>query len=331
MDDGVFVLFLRLRASRKEEDGATDAEPQSAQEYDHITKREAEAHSPGGTVVSATPTLEYATLSKISKNVKTCSDQEGGWQDDLVLGGLIAVRDIPRLGSCPPEDSFLRTLARAMEKDKPFPVRKAAYAIVEAAQDGWLNSAGLHQTLEGLDFPRKLHGVVVEIGRHEHQLSFLKMMEILSENERWHPYLRRIMDIWLPLRNEGPHQTIRILVKISRIQPLGGNSHDLPLDNAMVKIVGDEWTRVPGRPTRDLSIEQLKPLAEVTTQLKTLLFTEGDRQAVLTRVEQVVPSLEKRSDGGYNGPCKEVREMFNNLIDVLQVPSVSTSRRSTFW
>ena len=139
------------------------------------------------------------------------------------------------------------------------------------------------------------------------------------------------MDIWLPLRREGPHQTIRILVRIGQLQPPGDGGHGFPLTNFMVEIVGDEWTRVPGRPTKDLSIEQLVPLAEVTRQLKMLLFTESDRQAVLTRVEQVIPSLEKRRDDSYEGPSEKVRGMFNNLIDDLQVPSVSTSRKSTFW
>ena len=284
----IFVLFLGLRGLRKEEDGAVDLEPRLGQDCLRIANREAEPHSPGGTVIPATCTPERF-LNAILKNVKDCSERDDGWQDEPVLGGLIAIRDIPRLGRCPPERSFLQTLASAMEKERPFRVRKAAYDVIEAAQDGWLRSADLRQTLEDLELPRKLHGVVAETGRFDHQLSFLEMMEILSENEQWHSYLRGAMDIWIPLRNEKPHQVIRILARIGKIPFPGDDGLGLPLDNLVVKMVEDEWSRVPGRPTEGLSIEQLEPLVEVTRQLKMLLFTESDRQAVLARVEQAIP------------------------------------------
>jgi hypothetical protein len=82
-----------------------------------------------------------------------------------MYGGLIAIRDIRQLGTCLPELTFLRTLAEAMEKNKPFSVRKAAYDVIQAAQDGWLRSTDLRQTLEDFDFPRQLHSVVIETGR----------------------------------------------------------------------------------------------------------------------------------------------------------------------
>jgi hypothetical protein len=75
-----------------------------------------------------------------------------------------------RLGSsrrCP------KRWRRKQKGDKPFRVRKAAYDIVLVARDGWLKSPDLRQTLESLDFPRKLHSVVIETGRSDHQRSFL--------------------------------------------------------------------------------------------------------------------------------------------------------------
>ena len=329
INNDVFILFLRLRALRKEEDGAADVDPQ----FDQDTQdRGLHPQFLGEAVTSATPTVEH-TLKAISDSIKTCRDREGGWQDEAVYGGLIAIRDIPQLRTCTPDVVFLETLAKAMEKDKPFSVRKAAYDVIQAAQYGWLRSMDLRQILEDHDFPRRLHSVVIETGRDDHQLSFLKMMEILSEDRHWHPYLRGAMDLWLDFRHEGSQQVIQILLRVGEIPPPPPPevAHNLPLDNYLVKIVEDEWERVPGRPAMDLSIDLLEPFAEVTTRLKELLFTETDRRAVVTVVERVVSFLEMRRDGGYEVPGNDIIGLINGLLEVLRKSPTSTSRKSSYW
>ena len=52
--------------------------------------------------------------------------------------------------------------------------------VVLAAQEGWLRLPNLRPTLEGLDFPRRLHNVGIETCHPDHQLSFLETIEILS-------------------------------------------------------------------------------------------------------------------------------------------------------
>jgi hypothetical protein len=78
--------------------------------------------------------------------------------------------------------------------------------------------------------------------------------------------------------------------------------------------VEDEWAGVPGRPATDLTADRLEPLVEVTMQFKELLFTESGRRAVLAAVEQVIPSLERRRDDGYEGPGEDI----HGIVDALQ-------------
>ncbi|KAF9646009.1 hypothetical protein BDM02DRAFT_367302 [Thelephora ganbajun] len=325
MDDGEFALFLRLSARKKEEDATADAD--APDDQGHVRVRGSET-DPQGAVTPEPQTPEETTFSAIMRNVKACSEQEG-WQDEAVYGGLIAIRDIPRLGSCLPEVGFLETLSDAMEETKPFRVRKAAYDVVSVARHGWLRSTELREKLMELDFPRRLHSVVTETRRSDHQLSFLKMTEILSEDKDWHSYLRGAMDIWLPFRHEGSHQALRIFCNICQLSLPEYDGHNPPLDKLLEKLVEDDWGRVPGRHAKDLSANLLQPLAEVTKQLKDLLFGESDREAVLDMVKRVIPSLEKRRDDGYEGPGEDIREIINDLLERLRVPMQSTSRRST--
>lgn len=138
------------------------------------------------------------------------------------------------------------------------------------------------------------------------------------------------MDIWLPFRHEGQDQVIRILTRVGELPPRDYDGFN-PLDKFLEQFVEDEWAAVPGRPLVDLTADRLKPLVESTTQFKELLFTEVDRKAVLAVVERVVPALEKRREDGYEGPGDEIREMVGTLIEILQIPVPSTSRRSTYW
>ena len=96
MNSDVFVLFLRLRALREEEDGVADVETQFNQDaQDHGLHPQ----SLGEVATSTTPTPEH-TLKAIWGSIKTCRDREGGWDDEAVYDGLIAIRDIHQLGSC---------------------------------------------------------------------------------------------------------------------------------------------------------------------------------------------------------------------------------------
>ena len=313
MDHDAFVLFLTLSALRMEEDGRADMEQPLSQ--DHVRRQ-----GLAGTVPLTAPTPEYTLFSMISKSVETCSKQGDGWQDDAVYGGLIAIRDIRRLGACLPEISLLKTLSDAMKKsdaaeeDKPSRVREAAYDVVRAAQDGWLTSANLRQTLKELDFPRGLHNVVVETVRTSRQGSFLLMMESLSKDVYWHSYLRGAMDIWLPFHRNGLPQVLRILSTVAGIS-LPSN---LPPDKPLVKLVEGEWDAVPGRPVQDLTVSRLESLVEITKRFKELLFDESDRGGVLAAVERVIPSLERRRDGGYEGPGEGVHGIIGGLVQDLR-------------
>ena len=321
MGDDEFTLFLRLSARRKEEDTGVYAGSPTGRDHTHI-QGETDTQFPGGITSQETITPEYTLFIRILRNVQACSKTDSGWQDEVVYGGLIAMRDIPRLGSCLPDDDSLGMLYQAMEKSQPFRVRKAAYDVVLTAREGWLRAAGSRQTLEGLDFPTQLHEIPIETGRSDDRLSFLIMMEILSEDRYWHPYLRGAMDIWLHFRYEGPAQVIRILTRVGKLPYPGydGSNPPLDIDKFLEQLVEDEWVGVPARPVADLTADRLEPLVEVTTQLKGLLFTEIDRKVVLTVVEQVIPALERRRDDGYEGPGEDIRDMVGALIEVLQAP-----------
>ena len=324
--DENFTLFMRLSARRKEEDAVADVKTPSSQQYTHTKGGVTDPLSHRGTVSSQTPVPEYILFSEITRNIQTRIQEEGGWRDEAVYGGLIAIKDIPGLGICLPEVEFLQTLSKAMEKgeNKPFRVRKAAYDIILAARDGWLKSPVLRPTLEDLDIPRQLHSVVIETGRSDHQRSFLEIIEILSQDRYWHPYLRGAMNIWVPLRHEGLDCVLRILATVGELllPERDGYNVDKPLE----KVVEDEWAGVPGRLVQDITADRLKPLAEVTKQFKKLLFTESDRRAVLAMVEQTIPSLERRRDDGYDGPGDDIRSVVSDLLEELREPTQSSSR-----
>ena len=317
MDDEKFTLFMRLNARKKDEETGADETPFNQDGID--------ASFSGG----ITPSPDQILFNKIVRNIRTCAEKESGWQDEAVYGGLIAMKDIPLLESCLPEDDSIQLLSEAMEKEnKPLRVRKAAYDVVLVAQAGWFKSVALRPILEDLDIPRKLRNVVVETGSSGYQRSFLEMMESLSEDRSWHPYLRKAMDIWLLLHHEGPDHVLHILTAVGELVVTGSNP---PSDRPLEKLIEDEWARVSGRLVTDLTGDKLKSLAEVTKQLKELSFTESDRTAVLGVVENVIPSLEKRREDGYNGPGEDIRGIVNDLLGILRTSIQSTSRRPAYW
>ena len=138
------------------------------------------------------------------------------------------------------------------------------------------------------------------------------------------------MDIWLPLHHEGPAHALRILTNIGELLRPGRDNYNV--DKPLEKVLEDEWAAVPGRSPNYLTVDLLEPLAEVTEQFKKLLFfAESDRRAILTAIEQVIPSLERRRDDNYSGPDNDVRHIIDHVLTILQEPIQSTSRRSTFW
>ena len=345
MDDNTFTMFLKLSARRNEEDTTTaDGGTTPCEGYFHGFGLDPQ--SPGGIESPVTPNQEHPLFVKISQNVQSRSERQGGWQDDAVYGGLVAMRDIPQLGLYLPDSNFLETLSKAMrkgekgegsekgekcEENKPFHVRKAVYDVILAARVGWLKSPELRQKLEELDFPRQLHCIVLETGRSDYQRSFLVMMEILSEDGYWHSYLRRSMDIWLPLRHEGPDHVLRIFSRVSDIPLPDYDGSNPPLDNFLEKLVEVEWAGVPGRPTTDLAPDRLEPLVEVTARSRELLFSDIGRRAVLAVVEQVIPALERRRDDGYEGPGVDMYGIVDTLQGVLRTPASTIRRPGYNW
>ena len=319
MGDDTFTSFLRLSAGRKEDDATTEAEPPFGQGYIRAQAGEKDPQSPAVIMLSEF-TPEYILFLKISQNIQACSKEDGGWQDEAVYGGLIAMKDIPLLGSCLPDSGSLGMLYKAMEKAQSFRVRKAAYDVMFVAREGWLRSPDLRPALENPDFPRQLHKIPTETGRPDDQRSFLTMMEILSGDSHWHSYLRGAMDIWLPFRHEGPAQVIHILARVSELPLPQYDGSDPPLDKLLEQLVEDAWAGVPARSVMDLTADRLEPLAEVTTQLKELLFTEIDRKVVLAAIERVIPALERRRDDGYGGPGDDFRHIVHDLQEILRLP-----------
>ena len=139
------------------------------------------------------------------------------------------------------------------------------------------------------------------------------------------------MDIWLPFHREGPIQVLQIFSYVGELPlPEYDTSNPPPLDTFLANLVKEEWARVPARNVKDLTAGLLEPLAEVTAQFKGLLFTEGDRRAVLAKVEEVIPLLERRREVGYEGPGDDIRGIVDALLGILQLPIPSTSRRPTY-
>ena len=335
MADEKFTLFLRLSARRKEEEPALDVKsPIDATEDTTLAPHE-------GDVPPEAPVAADTLFNKIMRNVRTCTQKKGGWHDEAVYGGLIAIRGIPGLGTCLPELESLQTLSKAMERkagdeneNKPFRVRKAAYEVMLAARYGWLRSEELRETLESLDIPRKLYIFVTETGNPNHQRSFLEMIEILAEERYWHSYLRKAMEIWLPLYHDGPVRVLGILITVGELMVPGSEgSRPSPLDKPLEKFIVDEWAGVPGRCVWDLTADRLRPLAEATAQFKRQLPADrdSDRRAILGEVEKVVERLERRRDEGYEGPGNDVCEIIDELLGVLRLPAASTRPKPGHW
>ena len=281
-------------------------------------------------VASETLIPEGAIFDAISRAIVTCNKQWEWWNDEAMYGGLAAMRNIRRLGSRVPDVTFLRTLSCAMETREGecnFGVRKAAFDVIFVARDGWLTSDRLREALQKFDIPRRLHGVTLDIPDSDYQCGFLDMMEILSKDRKWHPYLREAMDIWLPLRSEGWKQIVAIFARVAEIP-----SPEIRVFSrrSLVVLVEKEWVRVSRSRGGNLTADLLIPLVEVTKKLKELWFDEKDRKAVLTVVEQVIPSLE---EGNNEGPKEDIRCIVGDLVKVLQVPRASTSakQRSASW
>ena len=317
MSDENFILFLRLSAGRKEEDVTVDAE---TRDYDLIQDHHVYPPFLRRTVIPGTPESDHVLFKKIMQNVQTRVTKKDGWQDEAVYGGLISIRDIRLVDPSLFDSSVLQTMHDAMDTGKPLRFRKAAYDVMFVTRDLWLQSGMLRQDLQNLGFFKRLHSVVVEIARSDYHLSFLMMVETLSESEYWHPHLREIMEVWLDLRHAGPEYILLILVRVGNLSFKERNTYNTTLDDLLRQLMEEEWRAVPGRPVEDLTVDRLEPLVEVTEKFKELLFGDLDRRTVLGVVEQVVPALERRRDIGYDGVGEDVRGLINDLLGKLQIP-----------
>ena len=318
MTDEQFTLFLRLSSRRTEEDATVDT---GLGDFVLIQGFGTDPQSLRATMTSAVHTLDDTLFSQVMKNIQTCVERDHDWQDEAIYGGLIAIRDMRQLEPSLFDDDTVQTLHNAMNHGNPFRVRQAAYDVMLVTRHQWLTSEGLRQKLEDLGFFRQLHRVVIEIARPDYQRSFLVMMEILSEDEYWHSYLREAMDIWLRLRHEGQEQTLHILDNVGEmLLPRVGGYSSSSFDEFLQRLVVEEWASVPGRFVYDLTADRLKPLAEVTGRFKELLFNESYWKEVLAAVQLVIPGLEQRCEDGYDGPGEDVRRIINDLLAALQLP-----------
>ena len=308
MADEEFTLFLRLSARRV---GGFGIDLQSLRK----------------TMTSEAPTPDDTLFCKVMKNIQACAergDDTSALRDndfEAIYGGLLAIRDIPRLGLALFDDGTLQTFYGAVNHGNPIRVKQAAYDVMLVTRDLWLKSEGLRQRLEDLDFFRQLHSVVIETTRPDYQRSFLLMMELLSEDVHWHSYLRKDMGIWLPHRHEGMWHALRILANVGGLPlpPVLDIRNLLSYDRLLQSLVLDEWERVLKRHVRDLTADGLKPLVEVTEQFRELLFDKNYQRAVLTRINEVAQRLEP-SDGNYDGPGGDVRGIVNDLVTKLHLP-----------
>ena len=324
MADETFTALLRFSALRKVDE---DLETPPGNDHDHTRRSETDPGSPGEPTTRENPAL----LTKLLQNVKTFGAHKGSWEDDAVYGGLMAIRDIPGLQFCIPEVEFVEVLSKAMEgeQERPFRVRKAAYDVVLAARDGWLRSPDLRRALENLDFPKKLYSVMIESSRSDRQRSFLQMMEILSEDRDWDRYLRKSMDIWLPLHREGPDLVLRILANVGGL--IRPKEDGYKTDKTLEKVVEDEWATVPGRKPIDLTRERLEPLTEITMALNMRsFFNKRSKKAVWDAVNKVIPSYEGRREGDGRELGEEVRPIIDPLLRMLSEPIQPSSRRFAY-
>ena len=315
-----FTLLLKLSAWRKEEGiavnntGTGDSPVQRFEQY---------PQSLGTTATSEAPTPDDILFRKVMETIQTCA-----LQDEAVYGGLLAIKDIHRLGPSLFDDDALQMFHEAMNHGNPFRVRQAAYDVMLVTRDQWLKSPELRQRLGDLGVLRRLHRVVVEIARSDYQQSFLMMMDILSEDVYWHSYLRKDMDIWLPLRHEGLGHVSHIAANVGEMSLAkeGGSSYNYSSpDDLLQKMMVGEWAAVPGRQVHDLTADRLKSLAEVTEGFKEAVFDDSCRRTVIATVEQVIPGLEWRRDDGYEGPGEDVRGIISDLLENLRLPSTPQS------
>ena len=332
MADDKFALFLRLSALRKEEAATVTAEMLPDQHEARIPVLETAPHSPGKHLTAKNPTLDPTLVKKITKSIQTCVEGVDGWSDEAIYGGLIAIRDFRPHEPSLLDVGALQMLFDAMDKTRPFRVRKAAYDVMLVTEDQWPNSPELREKFKELHFLRQLYGVVVDIGSSDCQRSFLRMMGILSEDGYWQPYLRNSADIWLRFRHEDLVDALRILTNVGQLGPLSrAGSPSPPSDEPLVKLVEEEWAVVHRRPAPDLTVDRLKPLVEVTEQLMRLVFNDNDRKNFLAIVTPVIPFLQEKREDGYEGPGEDVRGIVGDLVKKLESSQLPAhGRRATY-
>ena len=146
-----------------------------------------------------------------------------------------------------------------MSKGKPFHVRKAAYDITLVTQGRWLKSEGSRQKLEDLGFFRQLYSIVVQIARADYNRSFLKMMEVLPEEQVRTPISGKLWTLGYPSATRDQKMRSTSLQTLTNWY-----GHNPPSLNGFLGKLEDEWTAIPGRPLHGLSANRLELLAEIT-------------------------------------------------------------------
>ncbi|KAF9782723.1 hypothetical protein BJ322DRAFT_166945 [Thelephora terrestris] len=302
MADEVFTLFLELSARRDS--------------VDPVQPLKQDPQSLGRTATSETHTPDDTLFSKVVDNIQTRD-----WEDPAVSGGLLAIRNIRQLEPSLLNDDTLQTFYDAMNRDNPFRVRQAAYDVMVVTQNQWLELERLRPKLEDLDFFRQMYHVVDDTNLSDYQRSFLTMMEVLSKEVYWHPYLRKAMDIWLPFRREGWSQIFNIIENVGGL-PSGkrADHSSSSLDDSLQQLIVDGWREASGSlvPRGIFDTNFLKPLAEVTERFN--LFDDGHREEVLTEVENVIYALGRREDYGFESPPKDVVAIVDALQEKLRSP-----------
>lgn len=307
MRDDLFAKFLRLRGLWMVDDATSFAGPapvefETSVPNDTLFKVEFKSSVPKDILFNA-----------IWRAIKDFSGDENGCGDQAMYGGLVTIRGMLQQGPHQPDPSFLKMLYEAMEDGRQFRIRRAALQIIHGARELWLKSESFQQILKDNNFIRQMHKVVTVTNRSDHRGEFIEMIGILSEDERWHSYLRESMDMWCRHYTEAPERSFGIIVTIGRI-PLPDVY--TPALKSLADFLKDEWARVPGRGAGDLTSDKLAPFADVTKKLAETVFKREDRDAILVAVERVIPSLQKR----HERISEDIRGIVDSLLKTLREP-----------
>ena len=323
MTDEHFTLFLELTAwGLNSEDAMVDTE---VGDFVFIHGFEADPQPLRRTAASQAPITDDIVFRRIMAYIQDRVKRAKGWKEDehAIFCGLAAIGNMSGMKYPGFDDDTLQTLHDAMNKGNSLRIRQVSYDVALVTQGHWLKSETLRQKLRDLDFFKQLYLITpIALRDSYHQRLFLQMTETLSEDPYWRSYVREAMHIWLHPRHNGPDHTVRIIGNISGGVSFAewGDRNPSLFDDFLRRLLVDEWAAVPARHVPNLTADQLRSLAETTKEFQESLPDEDYRRSVLAEVEKVIPGLERRQDGGYEGPGEDVRDIVNDLVAKLQPP-----------